>query len=416
MGTFEDENEEMDVVKIMEKIREKVRQRGESSALAECEVRREADDGGSEVARDLEYISSNWGIQNNSYYISSHRPVMGRVLVRGRELVHGEVCRYVDPMVFKQNELNASTVRILGQAMKRLDEIAQKTSELEGRIGQVRSEIGEEVEDQVRAVVAMMNEDIENKAWLAGILERRIGDYDVTSLSPDVQNEGANYFVFEERFRGSRQDIKERQSVFVQFFEQCKNVLDIGCGRGEFLELLRDKGIGAHGVDIDEDMVEYCRVRGLDVENTDAIAYLEKVEDKSLDGVFLDQVVEHLEPDYLIKMLGLCYKTLKYGCYIIIETVNPLSFVSFANFYIDLTHKKPVHPETMKFLLGSVGFREIETSFFSPVRDEARLKRILLRDEMNTREESIVEVYNQNVEMLNSILYGAQDYAVTGKK
>ena len=210
-------------------------------------------------------------------------------------------------------------------------------------------------------VVAAMNEDIENRAWLARMLDKRIANS--KEISPEVTDNdaGVNYFLFEERFRGSRADIKGRQQTFLKYFEGCKNILDIGCGRGEFLEILREQRIEGKGVDIDKDMVNFCKSRGFDVERMDAISYLEKLEDNSLGGIFIDQVVEHLEPDYLIRMLGLCHEKLIYSDPIVVETVNPLSFFSFANFYIDMSHKRPVHPETLKFLLGAHGFREIES-------------------------------------------------------
>jgi len=96
--------------------------------------------------------------------------------------------------------------------------------------------------------------------------------------------------------------------------------------------------------------------------------------------------------------------------------VNPLSFVSFVNFYIDMTHKRPVHPETLQYIISASGFRECEKKFFSPVSDEGRLKKIEGAADMNETESKTLEVYNHNVEMLNTVLFGAQDYAVVGKK
>ena len=163
-------------------------------------------------------------------------------------------------------------------------------------------------------------------------------------------------------------------------------------------------------------MVAYCRSRHLDVEHSDAIAYLETLEDNSLDGIFIDQVVEHLEPDYLIRLLALCHQKMKFGYHIVVETVNPLSFVSLVNFYVDMTHKKPVHPETLQYLFSAAGFRECEKKFFSLVSDEGRLKKVEGTADMNETERKSIEVYNHNVEMLNIVLFGAQDYAVVGKK
>jgi SAM-dependent methyltransferase len=398
------------------------------------------------LQKDLAYINSNWDIQNNSYIISSHRGVAGRVLIKGRELIHGEVRRYVDPIIWKQKEFNRSVVAILSEMTKEIEVInsciseinnsiaqvqdgfraqmddkisltqAKISSEIDDKISLTQAKISSSIEEQAKVVIGAMNEDIENCAWLAGLLEERIGrSIDILQESSERQNDELNYFIFEEKFRGSRTDIKERQSAFLDIFKVCNNVLDIGCGRGEFLEILREHEIRGKGIDIDEDMVKFCRSKGLDVDRIDAISYLDNLEDKSLDGVFIDQVVEHLEPDYLIRMLNLCYKKLIYGGTILIETVNPLSFFSFANFYIDMSHKRPIHPETLRFLLNAVGFRDMEIKLIAPVPDEARLKKIegMIVSEGNRE---AIDVYNHNIEMLNNTIYGPQDYTIIGRK
>ena len=526
-NTFEIRDEEIDVEEIMRKIRENIRMRREAGIYPEGEIEeihpasghqdQSSDDKpislSAEARRDLDYINSSWDVENKGYFISSHRPVAGKFLVTGRELVHGEVRRYVDPAIWKQREFNGSVVRLLNEVARGLDEIGGRLAKLEcalrearsetaqmrsdlgsdlarldasvderidskvqdvrsdlgsdlarldasvderigskvqdvrsdlgsdlarldasvderigSKVQDVRSEIGRElygldskIEERVRreanAVISAMDLEIKSMASLASILEGRLKDFEDVPLSSDAADyDGMNYFVFEEAFRGSRETIKERQAAFVRYFEGSKNVLDIGCGRGEFLELLRDSGIGGRGIDSNEDMVAFCRSRGLDVERIDAITYLDGLEDKSLDGVFLDQVVEHLRPDYMVKLLGLCYKKLKYGHHIVVETVNPLSFYSLANFYIDLTHVRPVHPETLRFLLGAVGFREVENRFISPILDDARLKKMEAEEGMNDLTKQLIETCNRNIEMLNVNLYGAQDFAMIGKK
>ena len=418
METFEIDDDEIEVEDIMRKIKDNLKRRKEIGGYREAENVAARDPDGKqeipvprdEIQKDLDYINSNWDIQNNGYFISSHRRVTGKALIKGRGLIHDEVRRYVDPMIWKQKEFNWRIVTILNEVKRSIDQI-------DDRISRTQAKISSDIEEQVRAVVGAMNEDIENRAWLAGILEGRIAkSIDISSESSDRRDSELNYYVFEERFRGSRADIKGMQSAFIKHFEGCKNVLDIGCGRGEFLELLREHGIKGHGIDINEDMTNFCRSRGLDVELIDALSYLDKLEDKKLDGIFIDQVVEHLEADYLIRMLGLCYKKLIYGGAIVVETVNPLSFSSFANFYLDMSHKRPVHPETLRFLLGAERFREIETLFFAAIPEERRLIRIALDPGADENELRAVKTYNHNIDILNNTLFGPQDYAVVGRK
>jgi O-antigen chain-terminating methyltransferase len=438
------DEEGVDVAKIMEQVIEKIRKRKESYHVPFSEF-----DGkmSYDFDRDLSYINSNWEIQNNSYYISSHRKLIGKPIVKGRRLVHGEVRRYVDPVVFKQIEFNGSAVRIFNEIIRRFESLSSRMDQLENTLNEhvnlseeltnetarvqaelrgeltnetarvqadLRDEISSGIEDRVRAVVAAMNEEIEQRAWLVGILDESAkANYESTSMT---NRDNVNYFVFEERFRGSCEDIKGRQHIFIKFFDRCNNVLDIGCGRGEFLELLKEHSIGGRGIDLDEDMVNYCRSRGLDAEKADAITYLEGLEDKSLDGIFIDQVAEHLEPEYLIRMLKLCNDKLMYGHHIIVETVNPLSLFSLANFYIDLSHKKPLHPDTMRFLLQFAGFRDVQTEFLAPVPEDMRLNKINSRGIDVHEEGGWIDIYNRNIDMLNDVIFGAQDYFIVGKR
>lgn len=465
MDTFEINKDgtgerEINVEEIMGKIRDSIRERKELAGFPVSDtgdLKRgpSVHIGDSNIQRDLEYVNSNWDTKNNSYFISSHRPVVGKFLIRSREMVNGEIKRYVDPIFWKQTEFNGSTVRLLNYTagkfnhynneieqlrseidfgMKKLrpefedkieqlrpefeDRIEHLKSEFDNKIGELRPEINNTIRSEVNSIVTSMKLEIENMAWLASIIESKAKERHKKQEieTSDTENFDINYFRFEEQFRGSREDIKQRQLNFINYFTGCSNVLDIGCGRGEFLELLKDLGIGGKGIDIDDTMVDYCLSKGLNVEQEEAISYLKKLEDKSLDGIFIDQVVEHLEPDYLINLLQLCFQKLKYGYYIFVETVNPLSLVSFANFYIDMTHKKPIHPETLKFLLTSVGFRDLDTKFLSPVSEEARLQKVPINSGVEEWVKNYLGTYNQNIEKLNNILYGAQDYAVIGKK
>jgi SAM-dependent methyltransferase len=222
-----------------------------------------------------------------------------------------------------------------------------------------------------------------------------------------------DYFGFEERFRGNEADIKGRQRAYVEFFQGSDLVLDVGCGRGEFLELLREAGIKGKGVDLDLDMVLLCQEKELDVIREDAFAYLESLPDASLGGLFAAQVVEHLEPSRIIELVNLCHRKLRSGGVLILETPNPVCLMVFATtFYMDFSHIRPVHPEAMRFLFESVGFEEVQARFSAPVEPSMRIPP--LSD--GVAGAHTVAEFNRGIERLNELLYGCQDYAVIGRK
>ncbi len=162
-NTFEIRDEEIDVEEIMRRIRENIRKRKEAGICLEGGIEevhqdqapRDQDDGtepvalSPEVRKDLDYVNSNWDIENNSYFISSHRQVTGRFLVTGRQLVHGEVRRYVDPAIWKQKEFNASAVRLLNEVARSVEQISAKLVDIEGAIQRMRSEISDDCNGQI---------------------------------------------------------------------------------------------------------------------------------------------------------------------------------------------------------------------------------------------------------------------------
>lgn len=350
----------------------------------------------------LLYLQGNWQINNDVYSISSHRPIVGPILVRSRQLVNGEVKRYVDPVITRQSEINLRTAGILKELHDSMVDAAD-VKQVAIQIEALRSDVLNEFYGANRNLEKRISKEIRG-------IEGELRESPISSADLD-------YYRFEERFRGATADIRQRQYRFLEYFAGCGNVLDIGCGRGEFLGLLKEHGIAARGIDLDDGMLEYCLSQGLDVVKADAVCYLEDIEDDSLDGIFIDQVVEHLKSHHLIELLQLCYRKLKAGSHLFIETVNPVSFTSMANFYIDLTHQRPIHPETLKYLVEGAGFKELRLQFSSPVTDGRQLTTMDPDlPELTAAEAHMIKVYNQNIEKLNGILYGPQDYAIIGKK
>jgi SAM-dependent methyltransferase len=226
-----------------------------------------------------------------------------------------------------------------------------------------------------------------------------------------VSLDSYKYVGFEDHFRGSADDIRERLTSYVPFFEGASDVLDVGCGRGEFLELLRTRGISARGIDLNEEMAAVCRERGLDATAGDALGYLLAQPDGSLGGLFAAQVVEHLEPGYLMRLLEAAYHKLRPGSKIVLETINPACWFAFFSSYIrDITHVKPLHPDTLQYLVGASGFQKVTIRYSAPFPDEYKLQSVA------DAENGLQTAFNENVRRLNSLLFTYLDYAAIGER
>jgi SAM-dependent methyltransferase len=219
------------------------------------------------------------------------------------------------------------------------------------------------------------------------------------------------YVGFEDRFRGSSEDIRQRVAEYLPFFTGARDVLDVGCGRGEFLGLLRDQGITARG--IDGSMVDVCRQQGLDVAEADALTYLRAQPDGSLGGLFAAQVVEHLEPRYLTSLLDAAFDKLRPGSTIILETINPACWFAFFESYIrDITHVRPIHPDTLTYLLIATGFQQVNVRYRAPYPEHDKLQRLAPHASLG----DAVDTLNANVERINRLLFTWLDYAAVGRR
>lgn len=226
------------------------------------------------------------------------------------------------------------------------------------------------------------------------------------------------YLGFEDAFRGSRDEIRARLAEYVPRFAGRSAVLDIGCGRGEFLDLLRTAGVGARGVDVNQAMVETARSRGLDAVEGDALSFVRGLPDASLDGVFSAQVVEHLDPAYLMALLEALFHKLQPGGVIALETINPACWVAFFESYIrDITHVRALHPDTLQYLMRVSGFQSVEIELRSPVKESDKLRAIAARTiEPDPLLAALVDTFNENTAKLNARMFTFQDYAAIGRK
>ncbi|HSK09752.1 MAG TPA: methyltransferase domain-containing protein, partial [Vicinamibacterales bacterium] len=181
---------------------------------------------------------------------------------------------------------------------------------------------------------------------------------------------------------------------------------------------LQAQGIHGRGVDLNPEMVRRCRERGLDVSQGDALEYLAALPDASIDGVFAAQVIEHLPPDRLLQLLALARDKVRPGGRVVLETINPACWYAyFSSYILDLTHVRPIHPETLRYLMSAGGFDPVEIRYSSPYPREHKLRPVPLSVLGHAPDlADLVEAFNGNVEKLNALIFTHLDYAGIGQK
>ena len=348
-----------------------------------------ADTGGDAYPGRRREAESLWAVSAERPFLS--RPgawgqARGLALRPAKSVLRKLMRWYVEPLAADQRRFNAAVLR-LADALSERDEGGR------ARLEQ-RTDAG--LDEQRAAIATEARHGVELEERLTR-LERRERPAAAAGPAPAAPAPTApvsvpDYFAFESRMRGSTESISERQRPYIDDFRDAAPVLDMGCGRGEFLALLRESGIEARGVDLDPDMVAYARGEGLEVEHADAVEYLQGLEDGSLGGIFAAQLVEHVPAPTLVRLLELAAAKLRPGGLLVAETINPLSPLALRNYYADLTHAQPLVPETLELLARQIGFQDVELRY------------------LNALEERLVEpadpLIAANVRRLNDLLFG----------
>lgn len=310
--------------------------------------------------------------------------------VRAR-LVHRAGRAAVAPLATEQQRFNDAVLALVDALAERLDGIAARIDE--------RDRLTAELEERLLR------------------LERRGGEAALAGRTVAVQpRAGAlpDYFAFESRMRGAVADVRARQEPYVDDLRGHAPVLDLGCGRGELLGLLRDAGVEARGVDADADMVAYARGEDLDVAQADALEHLAGLDDGSLGAVYAGQLVEHLPPATLVGLLELTAAKLRPGGLFVAETINPLSPLALRNYFADLTHAQPLVPDTLELLVRGAGFSSVEVRFLNPPPAAERLQQVELPDEPAFA--AARAALDANVRRLDELLFGPLDYALLARR
>jgi SAM-dependent methyltransferase len=354
--------EEIDVAALFERLSE--------------ELRRGAGAGASPAAE----FASTRALAERYWPVTAEREAGGGIKGLVKRVLRKFMRWYVEPLAADQRVFNDSVLKLVDALSEHADAAAA------GR-------------EQAERIVRELEERLTR-------LERRPAGGGAVQVAPTVPVQPAaasvpDYFAFESRMRGSVEAIRERQRRYVDDFRDQAPVLDIGCGRGELLGLLREAGVAARGIDADADMVAFARGEGLDVEQADLVEYLEQLDDASLGGIFMGQVVEHLPAPTLVRALRLAAAKLRPGGLLVAETINPLSPLALRSYFADLTHAQPLVPETLELLARQAGFAGTELRFLNEPAD-----RLIEPDD---------PVIAANVRRLNELLFAPLDYALVAR-
>ncbi len=333
----------------------------------------------------------------------------------------------------KQKEFDCSLKGVKFELEDKVAYLVEKNRELVGELEQQKEIISElkqsvetkEIISELKQSVVEVSQKADRQAeifarFLRSHEERteipNIKETSSTIANPKDTRENdaymeVDYFDFENHFRGSRDNIKKNQEIYLPYFEGKAEILDLGCGRGEFLELLKEHDISAKGVDLYPDFVYFCSLNGLSVLQGDAIEYLAAEKDNSLGGIMAAQLIEHLEIAQLFRLCTEAYKKLEHGAYLIAETPNPMCLATYMNsFYLDPSHNKPIHPKAMEYYLQKAGFKEIQILYTEASRSGYRLP-LLNGEFLNNLAE-----FNDGIAFISDLLFGSQDYAIIAKK
>ncbi len=232
--------------------------------------------------------------------------------------------------------------------------------------------------------------------------------YDFRVAGTESSQTNIDSIEFQRRFRGSDEEIQRSQASYVTYFPPSSDpgvIVDIGCGRGEMMELLKKEGHEVLGIDTDPRMVRFCESRGLTALVDDGNHYLAGLAEGELKGIFCAQVVEHMTTHRLEQFIRLSWRALRPSGVLVIETINPRSSFALGNhFYADTTHVRPVHPETLRFLCEQFGFASVQLTERSPHPS--------LELASDLPEDSIGEAVGT---LLKSV-FGYQDYVIVATK
>lgn len=305
------------------------------------------------------------------------------------------------------NELNSRLVSMMDSAEAQVRETRTRIEQIRDRHADLTRYSETEIASLLTHAQQLRRELVLQRAVLARLEESNQAATKRDEMPASAANVhrslDAVYVELEDRFRGSRDDVKNSQAFYLPLVQAAPNhdrpIIDLGSGRGEWLELLREAGANAIGVETNRMMIDLCRERGFEVVEQDALSYLRGLPDESLRAVTGFHIIEHLPPETLMLLIDQIIRTLRAGGFVAFETPNPDNlFVSGNYFYFDPSHRHPLPHKLVKLFLESGGFQNVEVTPLHPCAEG----RFVENDDVSKR--------------LNELFYGPMDYAIVGWK
>jgi SAM-dependent methyltransferase len=376
--------------------------------------------------------------EDRPFPIRSHRGLLGGLLVRLKGLLRPLVKTPQNDLWERQRTFNLILLEHLMEERRRLDErMTRERETLDGRVTHLETVAAEGFRDLMRhsdALYGRLDRKVDRyRREAQGLLSQlgsalarsealgagasRTEESDSGPAEPLVRAwEELEYLGFEERHRGTEEEIALRIGEYLPRLRGSGPVLDLGCGRGEALAVLADADIEARGVDASAEMVARCRQQGLDAFEGDLMEALAAQEPQSLGAVVSFHVIEHLPTSLLSGLLRLAWRALRPGGLLLLETPNPLSLVVAArNFWLDPTHHRPVHPDYLVTAAGQAGFEPVERLDLRPFAPSQRLPELPL-DGLSPEGARLADAVNRLRDRLDDLLFGFQDYAIVAEK
>jgi SAM-dependent methyltransferase len=367
-----------------------------------------------EPPRDLGKWRWLWQ-EDARFPVRSHRGLPGRLIVFCKRLLRPVVEAPQRDLWDRQRVFNLILLESLEQHVARLSH----------RIDQVETLAQDGLRDVTAhddALYARVDQKLERYRRetkdLQGRLSAGLAKLEAGVGAAELQEarREADYVAFEDRYRGTPEEIRSRLAAHLPLLAGQGPVLDLGCGRGELLDLLREQAIPARGVDGSAAMVAICRERGLAAAEQDLNAALAATPEGGLGAVVSVHVIEHLEPAAVERLVRLAFGALRSGGLLLLETPNVRSLrVGASRFWIDPTHRRPVHPEALRWMATSAGFDPVEIRDLHPFPAADRLPELPI-DVVPAELRSLVDRLNRQRDRLDDLLHGFQDVALVARK